>query len=132
MIEQPAAGMPPPVAPIQLRSPQALSALPVTVNLTLYQGDDFTLRLAVTNNIGQPADLAGATVRAHIRASAASGEKAGEFAPTIVGSAILLHLTSAVSAGLPNRSVWDCDITINGRVTTLAAGTLTLRPEVSR
>jgi len=112
--------------------PTNLLALPATVNLTLYQGDDFTFRLAVYDAARQPADLDGATVRAQIRETAASEQVAGEFQPTIAASIINLHLTSAISAGLPARCVWDCEITIEGRVTTIAAGTIDQIAEVSR
>ena len=122
----------PPISIMPLSTgPTSLQALPAEVNITAYQGDDFTFRLAVFGPEG-PVDLAGASVRAQIRTTPQADTVAGQFTPTVLGSLISLHLTSAVSAQLPAQTVWDCDITINGRVTTLAAGTLTLRPEVSR
>jgi hypothetical protein len=108
-----------------------ITQLPACVNLELYAGDDFTLRVDVTDAAGDPADLSSTTARAQIRPTP-EGVLSGQFDPLIEDSTIFLHLTSAVSTHLPARSVWDLDITRNGRVTTLASGTITLTPEVSR
>lgn len=121
----------PQVVPLTL-GPYNLVALPVEVNLRIYQGDDFTFKLEVSEPDGQPADLAGATLRSQIRVTAATDTIAGTFVTEIDGSSILLHLTSAVSGALPPQSVWDCELTQDGRVTTLTAGRIALTPEVTR
>jgi hypothetical protein len=109
-----------------------ITQLPACVNMELYAGDSFTLRIDVTDGAGDPADLSGAVIRAQIRTTPESTNIAGQFTPTIQGSAILLDLTSEVSTRLPARTVWDVDMTRGDRVITLAAGTITLTPEVSR
>lgn len=112
--------------------PVSISALPAVVNLSLYQGDDFTLLLNVSTPTGEPADLSQMTVESHIRPDPA-GVLAGEFEPAVDGPVISLHLPGAVSSGLPLRCVWDAQITDqDDAVTTLAAGTITLTPEVTR
>jgi hypothetical protein len=109
-----------------------ITALPACVNLSLYQGDDFTLRIDVTQPDGDPLDLAGAVVRAQIRATPQADEVAGEFTPTVDGSTIFLHLSSAASTPLLGKLAWDVDVTRGGQVTTLAAGSIEFAAEVSR
>lgn len=109
----------------------AITSLPATVNLNLYRGDDFVLALTVSDSEGEPVDLSGAVARAQIRPTA-DGELAGAFDAVIDGNVVELHLTSAISARLPLRAVWDCLIDESGFITTLAAGAITLVADVTR
>jgi hypothetical protein len=124
---------PQPLTPITGRAAIVITDLPQVVTLALYAGDDFVLQVNVADpDTGQPLDLTGAEPLAQIRATPEADEIAGQFEATIDGSTVYLHLTSAVSAGLPRRSVWDVQITLDQRVRTLAAGTIDLTPQVSR
>jgi hypothetical protein len=111
-----------------------LTALPATVNLSLYAGDDFTMRVDVTDADGEPFDLTGWLPESQIRARARSETIAGEFVATLDESAIILHLTPQVSAGLPSRCVWDVQISRDEEheVITLAAGTISMTAQVTR
>jgi hypothetical protein len=115
-------------------APAVIERLPLTVTLILYQRNDFSLAIEVTEPTGEPADLTGADVLAQIRTSPSSASVAGEFAPEIdEGGLIVVHLTAAVSAALPARCVYDVTMTdAAGQVTTLIAGTITIQPGVSR
>lgn len=123
-----------PAAPeSRVTGPTTITRLPATVNLVLYQGDDFALTITVRDSeTGQPFDLAGAEARAQIRVSPQTATVAGEFVTSIDGNLIILHLAGATSAGLPQRTVWDCDLLQGGRTTTLMAGTIAITPEVTR
>jgi hypothetical protein len=114
--------------------PAVIERLPLPVSLVLYQRNDFSLAIEVTEPSGEPADLTGADVLAQIRSSPTSSSVAGEFVPEIdEGGLIVVHLTSEVSAGLPARGVYDVTMTdAAGQVTTLIAGTITIQPGVSR
>jgi hypothetical protein len=112
-----------------------LEQLPVTVHLVLYQGNDFALAVEVTEPDGQPADLTGATVLAQIRQAPQAPQVLGEFDPVIEdGGVIVVHLTAATSEALPPRqNVYDVTMTDDaGQVTTLIAGNITTRANVSR
>jgi hypothetical protein len=109
-----------------------ITALPACVNLALYRGDSFTLRLDVASAEGEPLDLAGAEVTAQIRLAPEAADVAGAFLASVEGSSVLLHLTAAASAALPPKGVWDARVDQAGQVTTLAAGALVLTPEVTR
>jgi len=108
------------------------SALPQVVNLSLYQGDDFMLRIAVNDPDGSPTDLFGATVMAHIRISPGA-PLIGEFDITMQDNVIFLHLSNKVSVNLAGRLVYDAEVTLDsGWVRTLVAGTIDMTPDVSR
>jgi hypothetical protein len=113
--------------------PVDVSALPVTVNLKLYEGDDFTLALIVSNPDDTPADLTGCTPLAQIRATPGDIDPIAVFVASVAGDTVNLHLAGADSATLTAAAVWDCQITDTaGYVTTLAAGTIAVTAEVSR
>jgi len=124
-----AAAATPPTPP----TPGEISALPQTVNLSLYAGDDFYMNLTVTNPDGSPSDLSGAVVLAQIKAAPNNPTVLATFSSTIVANVIELHLSSASSAALPATCVWDCQITTPAAgVTTLAGGTVTVTSQVSQ
>lgn len=124
---------PAPLALGQFRSEiVTISALPATVNLELYTGDDFLMTLTVTDPGGLAADLSDQSAAAQIRATH-PGPVAGAFTATVELNTVILHLRAAVSAELPTRGVWDCRLTSTaGWVTTLAAGVIVMTADVTR
>lgn len=119
----------------RVTGPVLLTQEPAVVNLALYRGDDFGFSLTVSGEDGEPYDVTGYTVRAQVRATRGDPDVAGELAPETDGHQILLHLTHAVSAGLPAAGQWDCEIASPDEqpwVTTVASGSITLVPDVTR
>lgn len=113
-------------------STTTISRLPTGVDMILYQGDDFALTITVRNPDGTDADLTGAIVRSQIRVNPGDATVAGQFTVGVTGNMITLTLPGPTSATLPNQCVWDCEMTVSGRTTTLVAGRITLTPEVTR
>jgi hypothetical protein len=113
-----------------------IAALPLTVDLAIYEGDDFAMTVTVTETDGSPADLSGFTPLAQIRSSPQSDPPLASFMVSIdtaEPSIIHLGLSHAATSALPPRAVWDCQVTDPfGRVATLVAGALVTVPEVSR
>lgn len=105
---------------------------PMTVDLRLYEGDDFWFDVTVTNPDGSPFDLTGYTPRAQIRTSTESEEVIVEFEVTVTTNVIHLHLASPVTTDLVPTGVWDLQIETGGAVTTLMAGRVNVTPEVTR
>ncbi|MBO0729343.1 MAG: hypothetical protein J2P57_08800 [Acidimicrobiaceae bacterium] len=128
--------------------PTSIAAQPAPLDLRLYAGDDFTMVLALTDAAGQPIDLSAATIRAQIREQPwppgpppvpgpgppppPPPALLGQFIIARGDSEIFLHLSAATSAILPRTSVWDVELVLGGIVTTLASGTITMTPEVTR
>jgi len=113
-------------------TPVTLRALPRTVNLITYRGDDFAFAVTVWNDDGTAADLTAATVRAQIRPTADADTPAGTIATTVTANTIDCHLTAATSATLPPSAVWDVEIVDAGWTTTLAAGNVVTTADVTR
>jgi hypothetical protein len=109
-----------------------VKALPAAVDLGLYQGDDFSMTLTVTDTVGNPIDLSGGSVAAQIRASRTSTTVAGVFTTTINVNVVTLALSAAASTALPQLCVWDCALTQGAVVTTLAGGRLELMGRVTQ
>lgn len=108
-------------------------AIPAEVNLELYQGDDFTMTLTVTNPDGSAADLTDAIIAAQVRKTPPDEAIIARFTPAHSDNIITLWLPGAESARLGATQAWDCDMTdAGGRVTTLVYGTLTAKSEVTR
>jgi H+/gluconate symporter-like permease len=107
-----------------------VSAIPAAVDLGLYQGDDFSMTLTVTDANGNPITLTG-TVAAQIRASRGSATIAGSFTASMAANVVTLSLPASVSTTLPQLCVWDCAVTQGGVVTTLAGGRLELMVRVT-
>jgi len=114
--------------------PVTISQLPAVVNVELYAGDSLEMSVAVTDADGYPFDLDGWTARSQIRETPESGTVEAELTATVdqATATITLFLTAADSAGLPRQAVWDVEISRDPVVTTLAAGTVTVTPEVTR
>lgn len=108
-----------------------ITALPRTVNLRLYAGDDFAIDLTITDADGDPADLEGTEPAAEVRATADAQTVAAVFVVAVEGNVVRLRLPSAVTAELPWRGVWDCRL-FGGRVITLVSGTVSVTPAVTR
>jgi len=104
--------MPPPVT---------VSAIPVTINLVLYQGDDFYMDLTVKNSDGSNADLTGQTAQAQIRSSPGATDITATFIATISSNIVHLHLAHAEAAKVVGQGAWDCQL-VGVNTTTIAAG----------
>jgi hypothetical protein len=109
-----------------------VKALPAAVDLGLYQGDDFSMTLTVTDQAGNPIDISAGTVEAQIRASRTSTSVAGTFLASISVNVVTLALPATVSTTLPQLCVWDCALTLGGTIYTLAGGRLELIGRVSK
>jgi hypothetical protein len=110
-----------------------VKALPVAVDLGLYQGDDFAMTLTVTDDTGNPVDISAGTVAAQIRSSRGSPAVAGTFLASISGTNVVkLGLPATVSTTLPQLCVWDCKLTLGGTIYTLAGGRLELMTRVTQ
>jgi hypothetical protein len=107
---------------------------PQAVNLTIYQGDDFYLNLTVKDANNNPINMTGWTVAAQVRAAPGSAVVA-TFTAAIdatVTNQVDLHLPHLQAMKLPRKAQWDCQVTdLNGVVTTLAAGKVTVTPEIT-
>lgn len=110
-----------------------VGALPASVDLIVYGGDDFWVNLRVFSSTGAPVDLTPYTSKAEVRATS-RGSVLGEFDITMPDVHTLkLHLDGDVSRTLPAACVWDVQITdANDYVMTLASGVLQVTPEVTR
>jgi hypothetical protein len=102
------------------------------VDLGLYQGDDFSMTLTITDSAGNPIDISAGTVAAQIRATRTSTTVAGTFAASIAVNVVTLALSAAQSTSLPQLCVWDCVLTQSAVVTTLAGGRLELMGRVTQ
>jgi len=73
-------------------------------------------------------------IRSQIRVTADSGSVLAEWDATVDpgNSLVTLRLHSADTGALPARSVWDCSMQQADWVTALAAGVITVTPNVSR
>lgn len=91
--------------------PQIVSAVPQTVNLFLYKGDDFWLDLIVTNPDGSDTDLSAATASAQIRTAPNVDDIMASFDASIEANVIHLHLPHAQASDLIAGScAWDAQI----------------------
>jgi hypothetical protein len=109
------------------------SAWPNTVDVDIYQGDDFSMTLTVTNPDGSAANLTGATAAAQIRSAPASTDIAATFTTTIASNVVTLTLTHTAATALSGNYVWDCQLTYSGgTVNTIAAGRVRVAAEVTR
>jgi hypothetical protein len=112
---------------------------PEVLDLALYAGDGVTIRLALTDNQGNPVDIAG-ELKAQIRQTKAAPDIEAEFTATPDGEtgAILISLTgeetaSLVTAGEDFRGVWDIQwIPLQGQPVTLTKGEVTCAADVTR
>ncbi|RPH63935.1 MAG: hypothetical protein EHM78_27095 [Myxococcaceae bacterium] len=112
-----------------------VGALPASVDLVTYAGDDFWVNLKVVSSTGTPVDLSPFTPKAQIRAAPRSTAVLGEFVITAPDATTLkLYLPGDVSRTLPDLCAWDVQLSddLAEVVMTLAAGGLHVTPEVTR
>ena len=122
--------------------------IPVSRNLTLYQGDSysFTFRLRERSSQGDPGnyvDLTGVEAKAQIRQSESSSGVAAEFTATIPDQTVaedtgrvILSLIPAETAALNltnSAGVWDVQLTFpDGTIKTYLRGGIKVIKEVTR
>jgi hypothetical protein len=111
---------------------ETVTRLPAPVNLQIYRGDDFGFMLLVTDEAGEPVELPGAGALAQVRATPDAAAVLASFDAFVDGNGITLRLTGDMTAVLPRRCVWDVEVILDGWVTTLAAGSMSVTPDVSR
>jgi hypothetical protein len=105
------------------------------LQLTIYQGDDYTATVTVLNADGTPADLDGYTPTAQIRRNVADKDPivVADVELTVTGNVIALALSRDVTETLSGRYVWDLQLTAaDGTVTTIGAGGVQVTQEVTR
>jgi hypothetical protein len=112
-------------------------AKPGTYDLTIYQGDTFSLRITLVDKAtGDPVDLTGYDPLSQIRAKSHDRDALATFDAEVDPAAgvITLKLASADSTALPpGRQVWDVQTTDpDGNVRTWLAGKATVTGQVSR
>jgi hypothetical protein len=116
-------------------------SLPVSKNLSIYQGDSYELKFTlyekdINGEPGDPIDLTGAVATAEIRATAESGTVLAEFdgSHNSTGGTVTLVLSPAETAALPaTGGVWDVQIEYtDGEVRTYLAGNVAVTKEVTR
>jgi hypothetical protein len=121
-----------------------VAALPLPLNLLLYQGDDFAMTVNVVNGDGSPYDLTGQTAAAEIRTNPPTDPPVAVFDATVLDAphgviALSLPATRSELLAAPVSQdlfggklappvamlVWDLAITsAAGAVYTLLAGSL--------
>lgn len=111
----------------------------VNTRLVIQQGTSWAISWPITDEHGDPLDLAGFTVACQIRPSKDSGEVLHEFTPeagtaTVSQSYVTLAVDPAVSSTWSWRGgVYDVELTDpSGRVARIAEGTVVVSPEVTR
>lgn len=112
---------------------------PETLDLALYAGDGVSIRLGVTDNAGNPMNIAG-ELTAQIRQTRAATEVAAEFTAVPDGTtgAVIISLTGAqtaalVEAGENFSGVWDIQWRPpDAEPVTLTTGQVTCNADVTR
>jgi hypothetical protein len=114
-------------------APTQLSQLPAQVNLAIYAGDDFSFTLTATNPDNSAVDFTGAVISSQIRAQPGSSTIAATFTNSVAANVITLTLPAAISQTLSGVLLWDIEVTYStGQIHTLAAGTVSITPDVTR
>lgn len=133
----PAPSSPEPSAVVRLASParpepREVGELPQTVNLNIYQGVTFAVRLIVTQG-GEPADLTGVVADSQIRLRPSSEAIMATFGIAVEDNVIRLSLTDAQTADMsPRGGVWDARIARPDFTTVVARGRVTVAERVTR
>ena len=102
---------------------------PTTVPISVYRGDCKHWKLTLFTGDGTtPYDLAGLTVAAEIR----NGTAVATIDPVVTLPNIIdLELTAEESAKVKTPARWDCQLTGDDCVTTVAAGPVTVTGDVT-
>ena len=106
------------------------------VDLIITRGDDFQLVITMTDGVN-PIPLTGYTVAAQVRATADAADVLAEFDASITdysGGEITLILDHLTTVDLVD-GVWDVEVVDTNNsdwTTTVASGTVTVTPDVTR
>jgi hypothetical protein len=105
-------------------------------DLCVYQGDDYSVIVVVSNPDGTPADLTGHTARAQIRRGPADTNETVDatITATIVSPNITLAMSHTETATLTSGGyAWDLELTYpSGVVKTILQGKVNVSLEVTR
>ena len=106
---------------------------PQQVDLSVYRGDSGKFRLTVQEVGGTPIDVTNATWDADIRYKADDPDPITSFDIELVDtSTIDVVLSADKSAMLDKQCVYDVEMTLVDKVTTLVKGSITVDMDVSR
>lgn len=109
-------------------------ALPALFPLALYRGDTYRYEFRLWQDAAKtlPVDLTGAVAKAEIR-NQPSGALVVAFTCTVtLPNTVAVVLAAEASRLVPPQGVWDLQLTyLNGDVSTILAGPVTLRPDVT-
>lgn len=126
----------PPVVAVPLAAPSSIALSgPVKVDLSVYRGDSGAFRITVKDPDNQPVDVSAATWDADIRLNANAETVLTNFdIVPVTGdtSSVDVILSAADSALLSGPCVYDVEMTLAGKVTTLIAGAISVTQDVSR
>ena len=105
------------------------------INISIHQGDDWVAVLTVRNQDGTLANISGYTAKAEMRDDYAEtgADLVAEIMAAVNSPIVNLSLGRTTTKAIPSgRYVWDCQLTApGGNITTIAAGTADLVPEVT-
>jgi hypothetical protein len=100
--------------------------------LRIYQGDDFYLDLHVMNPDTTDADLSGYTASASIKLLPNTPPVVSfEVMVDLTYSVVHLHLLAADTLSITESMVWDCQLTTDSSVMTIAAGKVSPMSQVT-
>jgi hypothetical protein len=114
----------------------AINAVPPTLDLNLYAGDDVAMTLTITDDAGNPYDVTG-TLLAQVRKGHALDVVATLVAVAVTPTlgVISLSIDGATTEALGNgggRHSWDLQLTTGtGIVTTLVKGTVSTTLDIT-
>jgi hypothetical protein len=111
-------------------------------DISLTQGDTFTVNFTLKDSVGSPVDLAGATADSYIKLKLSTFTPYAEFVidnTNFATGVITLSLASSVTEGFPvtkddesNILFWDLQITFPDlTVKTIVGGTITVLAQVT-
>jgi hypothetical protein len=106
---------------------------PLPVDLYVYRGDSGRFRVSVTDPAGGPLDISAATWDCDVRRDHDTETVIITLEVNPVdANTVEVVLDTLKSALLIDQSVWDLEMTLNGEVQTLMAGTVHVAKDVSR
>jgi len=113
---------------------QACFSDPAILDLCVYRGDTGRIRVTLTDSLGAPLDLTGATWDADVRGLDGTSKGSFTVTPTAEPGVVELILTKTLSESLaPGEPlVWDLEMTKGGEITTIMGGNVTVTADVSR
>ena len=127
---------PPPSVAAQgsTQAPQTVIALPAVVNLQIYEGDDLYIDMQVNDSTGAAINLTGTAPMSQIRPAPNDPNILANITVLIDGTVtglLHLHLNASDSNDLPASCAWDIQLS-SPSITTIAAGTVTVTPQVTQ